>query len=166
MTMIAIVQQQGAVVPDCEVAVFDSSGECRASSFSTPADNHRVYLTIQGEGGGEPLTFRVVYQGTEGTIDVAAAETYTYNSDAMAGTLSTPFVLTIPTETTGLHKISSTTVNVCSTQGGLELKATQASDVRICSSSGRVYIIHVTNRETVSLPAGIYIVNNKKYVVK
>ena len=58
MILIAQVRHQTDTIFDCEVAVFDSNGECRASEKSKPNDNGLVYLTIQGEGQGEPLTFR------------------------------------------------------------------------------------------------------------
>ncbi len=166
MTMIAIVQQQGAVVADCEVAVFDSKGECRASSFSTPADNHRVYLTIQGENGGEPLMFRVVYPGTEGMVDVVATETYTYMSDAMVGTFAAPFVLNIPAETTGVSSTAAHDICVQPLTGAIAIETDKKTEVRICSIEGWVRTLRVSGRQVVSLPAGAYVVNGKKIIVK
>lgn len=166
MTMIAIVKQQGATLADCEVAVFDRNGECRASSFTVAADGHLVYLTIQGEGGGEPLTFRVVYPGADGSVDVVATETYTYMNDAMVGTFAAPFVLNIPAETTGVSSATTHDVRVQTLPGAIVIEADRETEVRICTACGKMSTLRVAGRQVVSLPAGVYVVNGKKYVVK
>lgn len=166
MTLIAIVKQQGQIVADCEVAVFSSSGECRASSFSVSEDGHLVYLVIQGEGAGEPLTFRVVYNGIEGPVDVAATETYTYMNDAMVGTFASPFVLNIPIVPTGISSASVSGVRVQPISGALVIEAANDMEVRICTACGKMRTLRVAGRQVVSLPAGVYVVDGKKYVVK
>lgn len=166
MTMIAVVKQQGVVLADCEVAVLDSQGECRASSFSVSEDGHLVYLVIQGEGAGEALTFRVVYNGAEGPVDVAATETYTYMSDAMVGTFAAPFVLNIPADPTGISSASVSGVRVQPISGALVIEAGNGAEVRIYTACGKMRTLCVAGRQVVSLPAGVYVVNGKKYVVK
>ena len=92
MTMVAKVMRQGEPV-NCELAVFDSKGECRGTNFSQ-ADG-LIFLTIQGEGYGEPLSFRVVFNVKDREVDVLADETYIFSNDDIVGSPDSPFVITL-----------------------------------------------------------------------
>lgn len=96
MTMIAVVKQDGTVLTDCQVAVLDKNGECRACTNSSVKEGGLFFLTIQGEGEGEILTFHVIYQAGNRLVDVVANERYTYVNDRIEGSFESPYVLTIP----------------------------------------------------------------------
>lgn len=96
MTMIAIVKRSEEVLTDCQVAVLDKNGECRACTNSSIKDGGLFFLTIQGEGEGEVLTFHVIYQTGNQLVDVVANERYTYVNDRIEGAFESPYVLTIP----------------------------------------------------------------------
>lgn len=96
MTITCRVMENGSIVKNCEVAAFDSKGELRGSALSDPDDGGIIYLTIQGEGSSEPLSFRVVYGSDDSNRKIAAAsETYTFKVNAIVGTYSEPFVFTL-----------------------------------------------------------------------
>lgn len=92
MTVFAQVQQDGVAFTDYEVAVFDSKGECRYSGANT---NDLIFLTIQGDGIGEVLTFRVVYGPEAAPREVECNETLTFATDGFVGTPTSPFILTM-----------------------------------------------------------------------
>ncbi|MCF0186355.1 MAG: hypothetical protein HUJ98_07710, partial [Bacteroidaceae bacterium] len=91
MNIIAQVWKDGKTV-ECEIAVFDSNGECRGSELSM-YDNNLVFLTIQGEGEGEPLSIRVVYSEGGNVYDVLLGERIYYVNDALIGELDKPMII-------------------------------------------------------------------------
>ena len=91
MTVVAKVQQDGVFLTDCEVAVFDSNGECRYSGASTTDLN---FLAIQGDGSSEVMTFRIVYGPETAPQEAECNETLTFAADAIVG-LDDPLILTM-----------------------------------------------------------------------
>ncbi|MBR5962664.1 MAG: hypothetical protein IK000_00775 [Bacteroidaceae bacterium] len=96
MTITAVVVDKGwNVVNDCEVAVFDANGECRCSRLNDPQQGNLVFLTIQGEGSGEKLTFKVVYGNAGDYREETCPETVTFVNDSSLGSEQEPFKLNI-----------------------------------------------------------------------
>lgn len=167
MTLIAQVHHPGGVIVDCQVAVFDKAGECRASTCSTLADGGLVYLTIQGEGLGEPLTFRVIYQDGDNQVDTVATERVTFVNDAMLGTLNEPFVLTVASPPSKMNGVIGIAGKLCPANGGIRVNMPESREVCVFSTDGRmVFEQRVCGIGYIPLPAGIYLVEGKKYVVK
>ena len=93
MTIIAECRYNGEPI-DCEIACFDSQDECRASSM-TEDNNKLVFLTVQGDGAGEKLYFRAVFEQDGKQVDCKAKETCTFSNDEMIGTPLNPFIINI-----------------------------------------------------------------------
>lgn len=166
MLMIAQVKYQDAAILDCEVAVFDSKGECRASELSVAKENGLVYLTIQGEGEGEPLQFRVVYYSVDALEDVLVEETITFVNDAVVGSLEEPFVLNVSKpETVG--KLETAGIEIRSSADGIVINADQRQMVSVYNVMGVcVFQQEVEGSQNIALPRGIYIAAGKKIIVK
>lgn len=96
MTMIVIVKQSEAILTNCQVAVLDKNGECRASAKSSVKDGGLIFLSIQGESEGEELNFHIIYQIGNQLVDVVADQHYTYINDRIEGSFENPYVLTVP----------------------------------------------------------------------
>lgn len=102
MTITCCVMLDGQLLEDCELAVFDSKGELRGSSISDAMDGGRIYLTVQGDGKGEVLHFKVVYGSDDANrkiIDVN--ESYEYFANARVGSYSLPYIFTATTTLVG-----------------------------------------------------------------
>lgn len=165
MTMVVQVKAGDHILTDCEVAVFDAGGECRASSLSMLDHEGRCYLTIQGETTGEVLTFRAVYNVDGRAYDVEAIETVTFETDATIGRYAEPYVLTIPAISSVTSGLSSG-CHVQAVRGGLNLSAMEAHTFRIVCLSGELREVKVFGNLFISLPAGVYVVEGKKYMVQ
>lgn len=167
MILIAQVRHQTDTIFDCEVAVFDSNGECRASEKSKPNDNGLVYLTIQGEGQGEPLTFRVVYWSTDSHEDMLVEETMTFVNDDVVGSYNDPFVINVNKP----ESIEDVTVvndlDVRPAHDGIVVRSEKRQNVTVYNMLGVcMFQREIEGEQTISLPDGIYIVNGKKIIVK
>ena len=168
MLVIVQVKQQGEVVLDCEVAVFDSNGECRASELSHPDDNGLVYLTVQGEGSGEIMHFRVVYDNGGKEEDVLFGKTVTYVNDDVIGSFSDPFVLDLEDLDSVEDLVSSDNdLDIRSTKSGLLIYADKKQRVSVYNIMGAcVFSQEVEGECSIALPRGVYIANGKKIVLK
>lgn len=164
MTMVVQVKAGNHFLTDCEVAVFDAGGECRASSLSMLDHEGRCYLTIQGEER-EALSFRVVYHANGEQFDVVAIETVTFETDATIGRYAEPYVLTIPAISSVASGLSSG-CHVQAVRGGLILSAMEAHTFCIISLSGELREVKVLGNLFISLPVGVYVVEGKKYMVQ
>jgi hypothetical protein len=100
-----------------------------------------IYVTVPGD---DPvtLTFRVVYDGCPYTC----GETLTYETDAVCGTPSDPFVISLATAT-GINE---------------ELRMKNEATARVYDLQGRR--ISTMRKET--LKKGVYVKRGKKVVVK
>lgn len=165
MTMVVQVKADGVLLGDCEVAVLDASGECRESSFSMVEHEGRCYLTIQGEGTGEQLTFRVVYTIDGKQLDVAAYEQVAFEVDASLGSYAAPYVLTIPA-ISAIEQDVTTQRCVRPICGGLMLTTTKVHTFKITSLSGLKYERTVLGSAFVPCPPGVYIVDGRLFSVK
>lgn len=168
MLMIAQVMEGDDVLLNCEVAVFDSNEECRASEMSIPNDNGYVYLTIQGEGEGEPLHFRVVYESGDSIRDVLADETIMFVNDDVVGSLQNPFVINIdkPVSVDDI-KADKNDVDILSTNDGILIRTMKRQSVSVYNIMGVcMFQQEVEGECVVNLPQGIYIANGKKIIVK
>lgn len=94
MTMVAQAIAGGKVLSECEVAVFDEQGECRASVLSN-ATNGKAYLTIPGDAETGELSFRVVWKANGREYDERAAESLSFSVDAHVGSTASPFQLNV-----------------------------------------------------------------------
>ena len=166
MLVVAQVKCQDDVVFNCEVAVFDSKGECRASEMSDPNDNGLVYLTVQGEGSGEPLSFRVVYWSDDSHEDMLVEETVTFVNDEIVGTWNDPFVLNVSKPET-IEDLVTDDVEIRSVPNGISILAGKRQLVSVYNILGVcVFRQEVEGECNVSLPDGIYVANGKKLIVK
>lgn len=95
MTLIANVRKGNNKITHYQIAVFDTNGECRGCCWSDPSYNGIAYMTIQGEGEGEPLTIKVIYQRNESVREIVSETPITYNNDEILGTLEVPFIVSI-----------------------------------------------------------------------
>lgn len=166
MIMVVQVMQQGNVVLDCEVAVFDSNEECRASELSQPDDNGLVYLTVQGEGAGEVMHFRVVYDNEGTEEDVLFGKTVTYVNDDVIGSFSDPFILDLD-DLDSIEDLYGENVEIRSTKGGLLISVDKKRNVSVYNIMGVcVFSQDVEGDCNITLPQGAYIVDGKKFFVR
>lgn len=167
MIVTALVKCHDDVILNCEVAVFDSKGECRASELSVAKDGGFVYLSVQGEGEGEPLTFRVVYHSVDAMEDVLAEETITFVNDGVVGSYNDPFVINVNKP----ESIEDVTVvndlDVRSVHDGIVVRSEKRQNVTVYNMLGVcMFQREIEGEQVISLPDGIYIVNGKKIIVK
>ena len=166
MLVVAQVKCLDDVILNCEVAVFDSNGECRASELSDPNDNGIVYLTVQGEGAGEPLSFRVVYWSDDSQEDILVEETATFVNDEVVGSWNEPFVLNV-SKPESIEDIVADDIEFRSISDGISIRASKRQLVSVYNILGVcVFRQEVEGECNVSLPDGIYVANGKKLIVK
>lgn len=168
MLMIAQVMEGDDVLLNYELAAFDSKEECRASEMSIPNDNGYVYLTIQGEGEGEPLHFSVVYESGDSIRDVLANETVIFVNDDVLGSLQNPFIIKIdkPMSVEDINH-DKNDVDIFSTNDGILIRTVKKQSVSVYNIMGVCMFQQEVDGEcAVSLPQGIYIANGKKIIVK
>ncbi|MBP5374933.1 MAG: T9SS type A sorting domain-containing protein, partial [Bacteroidaceae bacterium] len=120
---------------NAELGVF-ADGECRAAAMTN--EKGVAYLTIPGDDAAV-LTFKVAM----GDKEAEAAESVTYEVDAVYGSPKHPFVIDL--------------------SGATEIEIVESGDerVEIYDLQGR----KVTS-EKARLNKGVYIVNGRKQVVK
>jgi hypothetical protein len=91
MTLVAIVKEGDRTLTRSEVGVFVGS-ECRGAQVST-ADG-LLFITVLGDDSPAQLTFKV-YDPASGAT-VSAAQALAYADDAAYGTVSAPYVISLP----------------------------------------------------------------------
>ena len=133
--MAAKIVAAGKPVTNAELGVF-ADGECRAAAMTN--EKGVAYLTIPGDDAAV-LTFKVAV----GDKEADAAESVTYEVDAVYGSPKHPFVIDL--------------------SGATEIEIVESDDerVEIYDLQGR----KVTS-EKARLNKGVYIVNGRKQVVK
>ena len=154
-----------SVILDCEVAVFDSIGECRATHFSNANYQGLTFLTIQGNDDTGTLTFRVIYTHKGEELDVKVSEEIVFVVDKHIGSPSSPMKLHIPSPT-GIKEVTQAEVRVQSAKGGIVVTSEKECQISIYGVSGVSRIVNVCGQRYVPLPQGWYIVNKDKIFVE
>lgn len=167
MILTAQVRCQSDTIFNCEVAVFDSNGECRASELSNPDDNGLVYLTVQGEGQGENLNFRVVYYSVDALEDVLVEETLTFVNDDIVGSFNDPFVINVNKPESVEDMTITNVLDIRPVHNGVTIYSEKRQNVTVYNLLGVcMFQQEVTGERTISLPDGIYVVNGVKIIIK
>lgn len=93
MTVTCVAMMGNQQLVDCEVAAFDSRGQCRGSQLSSINQEGRIYLMVYGTVS-EPLHFRIVT--ANGQI-YDCREQLTFAVDDEVGSITAPFVFNAST---------------------------------------------------------------------
>lgn len=165
MTITAQVLCGDSIILDCEVAVFDSIGECRATHLSKINNNGLTFLTIQGNEDTGTLTFRVIYTHEGEDLDVSVNEDILFVVDKHIGTPSSPMKLNIPSPT-GIRDIAQAEACVQLVKGGILITSETECKIRIYGVSGVSRIVNICGQRHIPLPRGWYIVNSEKLFVE
>jgi len=94
------VGKKGPVLQNYEIAVYDQNNELRSCRRSRVEDDHHCVLTIKGDEG-DVFHFQVIYGDDfqHPFIADVADVTVPFKTNAVVGTSSEPFLLTIPGRT-------------------------------------------------------------------
>lgn len=85
---------EGEPLSNYEVLVYDQQDRLRHCSRSRAVDHDICTLTIPGEAG-DTFHFKIVYGPVDDPIVVDAEETCSFEDNALHGSLSSPFWLTV-----------------------------------------------------------------------
>lgn len=165
MTITAQVLCGDSVILDCEVAVFDSIGECRATHLSQTNNKGLTFLTIQGNEDTGTLAFRVIYTHEGNELDVKVNEEILFAVDKHIGSPSSPMKLHIPSPT-GIKNVTQAKAYVQPVKGGILITSEKECQISIYGVSGVSRIVNVCGQRYVPLPQGWYIVNRDKFLVE
>ena len=160
MTMIISLVDRQKPVDGVEIAAFVGD-ECRGTSVEVDG---LYFLTVTGEGSGQPLMLRVARNGNVVNADSSLA----YNDNAMIGTAAQPYVIDLANVVTAMSEAQSTDmVNIMprrvSTHVTVSASGKALQCVTLYNAQGQLCYINqapaATERiDMTSMPAGVYIV--------
>ena len=142
MIITAQVLKDGVLLTDAEIGVFADGDECRATAVTH--EDGRAYITIPGDESCQ-LTFRVAVDGKM----YSTMQTVDYTVDAVYGSYSHPFVITL-SDATGIEEIEN---------GKMKTKDA------VYDLSGRKMKSPFSSLNS-PLKKGVYVVNGQKKVMK
>ena len=167
MTIAAVVKENGEIIPNAQVGVFDANGVCRGAGAT--GYKSTVFLVVLGESSKDALTFKVMVNGFEYTVDQALS----FEEDANYGTLQDPYVIDLGSgEITKLdfENDNLTSVSVCPTFVETELNVkSQTAEIEnytINDITGKLIMnVDVNSSDfTINvsdLSQGVYLINLK-----
>lgn len=167
MTIAAVVKKNGEIIPNAQVGVFDANGVCRGAGAT--GYKSTVFLVVLGESSKDALTFKVMVNGFEYTVD----QTLSFEEDANYGTLQDPYVIDLGSgEITKLdfENDNLTSVSVCPTFVETELNVkSQTAEIEnytINDITGKLIMnVDVNSSDfTINvsdLSQGVYLINLK-----
>jgi len=133
MIMTALVMKDGVMLTDAEIGVFADGDECRATA--TTDEEGRAYVTIPGDEACQ-LTFMVAVDGKV----YSTKQTTDYAVDAVCGSYSKPFVITLG-DATGIEEIENGTLKIGNAVYDLQGRKVVADKAANCKMSKGVYIV-------------------------